>query len=163
MNMKGRFEKIDRKLTRWMAGRGIFLLRISIGIIFTWFGVLKFFPGLSPAEELATRTVEVLNFGLVDTRTAIIILASWETLIGIGLITGIFLREVLFLLFVQMIGTVSPVFIFPGEVFRSIPFVLTLEGQYIFKNLVVVSAGFVIGATVRGGTLIPEPESRDSC
>ena len=158
MNLWGsRFHLIDRKLTKWMAGVGILLLRVSIGIIFTWFGVLKFFPGISPAEDLAVRTLEVLTFGLINPQLALIILAAWETIIGLGLITGLFLREILLLLFLQMIGTISPVFIFPEEVFRIIPFVPTLEGQYIFKNLVLVSAGIVIGATVRGGQLISEP------
>jgi uncharacterized membrane protein YphA (DoxX/SURF4 family) len=126
--------------------------------VFTWFGLLKFFPGLSPAEDLAARTIDLLSFGLIEPGGSMIILAAWETLIGIGLISGIFLREVLLLLFVQMVGTIAPVFIFPEEVFRSFPFVLTLEGQYIFKNLVLISAGLVIGATVRGGFLISDPE-----
>lgn len=140
-----------------MADVGILLLRISIGIIFTWFGVLKFFPGISPAEDLASRTIEVLSFGLIDSRLALIILAVWETTIGLGLITRLFLREILLLLFVQMLGTITPVFIFPDEVFHIVPFAPTLEGQYIFKNLVLISAGIVIGATVRGGELVSEP------
>lgn len=162
MNLQGsRFHRIDRRLTQWMADVGILLLRISIGIIFTWFGVLKFFPGISPAEDLASRTIEVLSFGLIDPKLALIILASWETIIGLGLITGIFLREVLLLLFLQMLGTILPVFFFPEEVFRIVPFVPTLEGQYIFKNLVLISAGIVIGATVRGGDLVSEPVNED--
>jgi len=158
MNIKGsKYHKIDKKLTKWMADVGILLLRISIGLIFTWFGVLKFFPGLSPAEDIASRTIELLSFGLIEENTAVLILAIWETVVGLGLITGIFLREVLLLLFVQMIGTISPVFLFPEEVFQIVPFVPTLEGQYIFKNLVLLSAGIVIGATLRGGTLTSEP------
>ena len=158
MNLQGsRFHRIDRKLTQWMADVGILLLRISIGIIFTWFGVLKFFPGISPAEDLASRTIEVLSFGLIDSRLALIILAVWETTIGLGLITRLFLREILLLLFAQMLGTITPVFIFPDEVFHIVPFAPTLEGQYIFKNLVLISAGIVIGATVRGGELVSEP------
>lgn len=158
MNLRGsRFHRVDRRLTQWMADVGILLLRISIGIIFTWFGVLKFFPGISPAEDLASRTIEVLSFGMIDSRTALIILALWETIIGLGLITRLFLREILFLLFAQMLGTITPVFIFPDEVFHIVPLVPTLEGQYIFKNLVLISAGIVIGATVRGGELVSEP------
>ncbi len=158
MNWNGpRLTNIDKKLTKWMADVGILLLRISIGLIFTWFGVLKFFPGLSPAEDLASRTIEVLSFGLIEEHVAVLILAVWETVVGLGLITGYFLREVLFLLFAQMLGTISPVFLFPEEVFQVIPFVPTLEGQYIFKNLVLLSAGIVIGATLRGGTLTSEP------
>jgi uncharacterized membrane protein YphA (DoxX/SURF4 family) len=152
------YNEIDRKLTTWMARYGILLLRLSLGIIFFWFGVLKFFPNLSPAEDLATRTINQLTFGLISEYVAMLILASWECLIGIGLIFGIFLRATLALLFLQMLGTITPVFFFPNEVFISFPFVPTLEGQYIIKNLVLISAGIVIGATVRGGAVVAEPE-----
>lgn len=149
-------DRIDRRLTDWMARYGPLLLRISLGIIFLWFGVLKFFPSLSPAQDLATRTIEVLTFGLIPPNVSIYILAVWETLIGLGLIFGVFLRATLLLLFVQMVGTLSPVVLFPGEVFLHVPYAPTLEGQYIIKNLVLISAGLVIGATVRGGWMVPE-------
>lgn len=151
------FDRIDRRITTWMARYGILILRISLGVVFFWFGVLKFFPGLSPAQDLATRTIDVLTFGLVSPAAAINILAVWECLIGLGLIFGLFMRVTLLLLFVQMVGTVLPVFFFPAEVFTRIPYAPTLEGQYIIKNLVLISAGLVIGATVRGGWLSSEP------
>jgi uncharacterized membrane protein YphA (DoxX/SURF4 family) len=147
----------DHRVTRWMADHGISILRVSIGIIFVWFGVLKFFPGLSSAEDLASRTISLISFGLVGPEWSIPILALWETLIGVGLIFRLFLRETLLLLFLQMIGTISPIFFFPFETFSIIPFVPTLEGQYIIKNIVIISAGIVIGATVRGGRLVAEP------
>jgi hypothetical protein len=59
----------------------------------------------------------------------------------------------------QMLGTLTPIVLFPGEVFVSIPYVPTLEGQYIIKNLVMISAGIVVGATVRGGRMVPEPRA----
>jgi uncharacterized membrane protein YphA (DoxX/SURF4 family) len=136
-----------------MARHGILLLRWSLGIVFFWFGVLKFFPGLSPAQNLAGTTIATLSFGLVPPQTAVIILAAWECLIGLGLIFGVYLRTTLFLLWLQMIGTITPLFLFPEACFVSVPFVPTLEGQYIIKNLVLISAGLVIGATVRGGRL----------
>jgi len=144
----------DTKITRWMARYGIRLLRISMGIIFLWFGALKFFPGLSPAADLATRTIERLTFGLIAPDVSILILATWESLIGLGLILGIFMRATLLLLFLQMLGTISPIFLFPREVFNIFPYAPTLEGQYIVKNLVLISAGLVIGATVRGGKVV---------
>ncbi|MGD2162879.1 MAG: DoxX family membrane protein [Anaerolineales bacterium] len=150
------FEQIDLQLTRWMAENGIILLRISLGLVFFWFGVLKFFPGLSPAQSLAGDTIEVLTFGIISSSTAVILLAVWESLIGLGLITGIFLRGTLLLLWVQMLGTLTPLIIFPELTFRVVPHAPTLEGQYIIKNLVLISAGLVIGATVRGGRLTPE-------
>ncbi len=152
-----RFDRIDVRLTRWMARYGIVLLRISLGLVFLWFGFLKFFPGLSPAEELATSTVSQLTFGLVPPAVAAILIAALETLIGIGLITGVWMRVTLLLLAFQMVGTATPIVLFPDQVFQIVPFVPTLEGQYIFKNLVLISAGLVLGATVRGGRLVAEP------
>lgn len=148
----------DVKITRWMARYGILLLRISLGVVFFWFGVLKFFPGLSPAQDLAIRTIDVLSFGLLPGNVSIFILATWECLIGLGLILGIYPRITLLLLFLQMPGTILPVFFFPYEVFTQIPYAPTLEGQYIIKNLVLISAGLVIGSTVRGGQLVADPE-----
>ncbi len=150
------FHKTDITITTWMSKYGLTLLRISIGIIFLWFGGLKFFAGASPAEALAIKTISILSFGYFSSGFIIIALAVLETLIGVGLIFNLFLRETLLLLFLQMLGTFSPVFLFPEEVFNVFPYALTLEGQYIIKNLIIVSAGFVIGATVRGGKLIPE-------
>lgn len=132
-----------------MSKYGLLLLRLSVGIVFFWFGILKFFPGLSPAQDLATRTIDLLSFGMVPAHISIHILAVWEVLIGLGLLTGTFMRATLLLLFLQMPGTLSPVFFFPAEVFTKIPYAPTLEGQYIIKNLVIVSAGIVLGATVR--------------
>lgn len=147
------FDPLDAGITRWMAHNGILVLRISMGIVFLWFGALKFFPGLSPAMDLATRTIQRLTFGLIQPDLAYTILAVWESLIGLGLILGMFLRLTLLLLFLQMLGTITPLFIFPRETFVAFPYAPTLEGQYIIKNLVLISAGLVIGATVRGARL----------
>jgi uncharacterized membrane protein YphA (DoxX/SURF4 family) len=144
---------LDASITRFMRQKGILLLRLSLGIIFLWFGFLKFFPGLSPADQLATRTISALSFGMVPPAVSLFTLAAWETLIGVGLIVGKYLRFILFLLFTQMLGTLTPLFIFPSETFQVFPLVPTLEGQYIIKNLVLISAGMVVGATVRGGSI----------
>jgi uncharacterized membrane protein YphA (DoxX/SURF4 family) len=157
-NIRTRITALDARLTRWMARYGIGLLRVSLGIVFFWFGVLKFFPGLSPAEDLAARTTALLTFGLVPDPVAIWILAAWECVIGLGLIFGLFMRATLLLLWLQMLGTITPIFFFPGEVFTRFPYAPTLEGQYIIKNLVLISAGLVIGATVRGGRLKADPD-----
>jgi uncharacterized membrane protein YphA (DoxX/SURF4 family) len=155
--LRNKFNRIDVIITRWMARWGVLLLRLSLGMVFLWFGVLKFFPGLSPAQDLAGNTINTLTFGLVTPQAANIILAVWESLIGLGLISGIFMRATLLLLFFQMMGTITPVFLYPAEVFTRIPYAPTLEGQYIIKNLVLISAGIVIGATVRGGSVIANP------
>ena len=147
------YDTADQQITRWMARNGILLLRISIGLIFIWFGALKFFPGASPAEELAGSSIEMLSFGLVPAHIGLPILAVWECLIGIGMFFFRTMRFTILLLYVQMIGTFSPVFIMPYVVFETAPLVLTMEGQYIVKNVVVIASALVIGATVRGGGL----------
>jgi uncharacterized membrane protein YphA (DoxX/SURF4 family) len=152
-----RIDAIDVRITRWMARHGVALLRISLGVIFLWFGALKFFPGMSPAQDLAARTIELLSFGRVHPAVSIPLLAAWESLIGIGLLTGRYLRATILLLAVQMLGTLTPLALFPSEVFTRIPYAPTLEGQYIIKNAVLISAAIVIGATVRGGGLVAEP------
>ena len=152
------FDTVDRQITKWMARYGIVLLRISVGLVFLWFGALKFFPGMSPAQDLAIRTIQVMTFGLVPAQVALYTLATWETLIGVGLILGVFMRETLLLLFLQMLGTLTPLVLFPQETFTLFPIAPTLEGQYIIKNLVLISASIVMGATVRGGRIIDDPK-----
>ena len=142
------FDKVDQVITKWMGENGLVILRISLGIVFFWFGVLKFFPGLSPAENLVRNTIYFINPDIF-----IPILAMWETLIGIGLITGKYMRITLLLLFLQMPGTALPLIVLPGVVWNKFPFGLTLEGQYIIKNLVLIGGGLVLGATVRGGKI----------
>jgi len=155
-----RFDALDRSITRWMARHGLFLLRISLGVVFFWFGVLKFFPGMSPASNLAAKTIEVLSMGRVHPNVSVPLLATWECLIGLGLIFGVFMRATLLLLAVQMAGTLTPLFLFPSEAFTHFPYAHTMEGQYILKNVVLISAAIVLGATVRGGRLVPEEPKR---
>jgi len=146
------FDRIDRAITDWMARNGLVILRVGLGIVFFWFGILKFFPGLSPADSLVRSTIYFINPDVF-----IPILAAWETLIGLGLITGKFMRITLLLLFLQMPGTALPLVLLPNVVWTVFPYGLTLEGQYIVKNMVLIGAGLVLGATVRGGGLTSAP------
>ncbi len=155
------FDRLDRRITGALAASAIPLLRIALGVVFIWFGILKFFPGLSPAQDLAARTIEQLTLGLVPPAVALPVLAGWEVLIGIGLLAGRFLRATLLLLAVQMGGALTPLLLFPTETFSVFPIAPTLEGQYILKNVVLVAAAMVVGATVRGGQLQAEPAGPD--
>lgn len=157
VDVQATFGKVDLTLTRWMARNGIVLLRISLGVVFFWFGALKFFPGLSPAQDLAARTIDMMTFGLMPPSISLPLLAGWECLIGLGFITGKFMRVTLLLLVMQMAGTLTPLFFFPTETFTQVPIAPTLEGQYIIKNMVLIAAGLVIGATVRGGYMLAQP------
>ena len=94
-------------ITRWMASNGLFLLSLSVGIVFFWFGFLKYFNGLSPAEDIAVNTIKILTLGIVPDKVILFGLATLEVMIGIGLIFKIFLRETLLLLYFQMFGTLD--------------------------------------------------------
>jgi len=157
---RARFERIDRRITRALARAGVPVLRIGLGVVFLWFGALKFFPDLSPAQELATATIEQLTLGIVGPDVSLPALAAWESLIGLGLITGRYLRATLLLLAVQMLGTLTPLALFPVETFSQFPIAPTLEGQYIIKNIVLIGAAMVVGATVRGGGLVTDRPDR---
>ena len=150
------FDRIDLRITHWMARYSLDVLRFALGVIFIWFGALKYFPGLSPAEELVRNTIYFFDPDLV-----IPILATWEVLIGIGFLSGFFTsklqRVTILLLFMQMIGAGLPLIMLPEVVWTNFPFVLTIEGQYIIKNLVIIGSALVLGATVRGGKVDPEP------
>lgn len=130
---------LNKSSRRWLI-----ILRISIGIIYLWFGALKFFPGVSPAEELAKETIHRLTFRLISPDLSLLLLALWETAIGVLLILGLYPRVVVRIVLVHMVCTFAPLFLLPGISFTSAPFALTLVGQYIIKNIVIISALFVI-------------------
>jgi uncharacterized membrane protein YphA (DoxX/SURF4 family) len=150
------YDRLDARITAFLARAAVPALRLSLGVVFLWFGALKFFPGLSPAEDLAARTIETLSGGAIQPTISLPVLATWESLIGLGLLSGLFMRATLLLLVVQMAGTITPLFLFPGETFTQFPIAPTLEGQYIIKNFVLIGAAMVVGATVRGGRIVPE-------
>lgn len=120
------------------------LLALSIGIVYIWFGSLKWFPNVSPAQELAKNTIDVLTFSLIPSHISIMILAFWETLVGILLIVNVWRRFVVIIALTHMVLTFSPLLFFPDQVFNSIPFQLTLLGQYIFKNIVIMAGLFIL-------------------
>ena len=136
-------DEIDRHISGWMNRYGRLFLRISLAVVFIWFGILK--PlGLSAAAELVRRTVYWLPPDFF-----IPLLGWWEVAIGVGLLFRPLIRVALFLLFLQMPGTVLPLFLLPEVCFTQIPFAPTLEGQYIIKNLILLSAAIAVGGTVR--------------
>ena len=141
--MKNIIRKIDKLISRYMFIYGIIFLRFSIGLIFIWFGFLKPF-GISPAQELVTNTV----YWFDDKVSFVKFLGWWEVVIGITMCIKPLIRISIFLLFLQMPGTFLPLVLLPEICFTNFPFGLTLEGQYIIKNLIIISAGLVIGGTV---------------
>lgn len=116
------------------------ILRTAIGCIYLVFGILKFFPALSPAEALAKNTIHTLTFGILPSNLALTLLAIIETGIGLFLIMNWRKGATLTVAIFHMFLTFSPLFIFPEQIFGNGELVLTLVGQYIFKNLIILSA-----------------------
>ena len=156
--MSNIFNQQLQNFANWNARNGLIILRWSLGIIFFWFGFVKFFPGVSEAEEIATKTITWLTFGKISSHIAMVILGSLECMIGIGFILHKWMPFTLFLLYFQMIGACLPLIIFRDETWTDTFFVPTLLGQYIIKNCVLISAGIVMGATVKGGALVANPK-----
>lgn len=142
-------DKIDLQITQWMDHHCRTFLRLSLSLIFIWFGALKYFPGLSPTIGLIEKTTELLTFGYIPGALVVFCLASIECLIGLGLLFNAFMRTTLLLLFLQMFATSTPIFILPEVVFATPPFGLTMEGHHIIKNLIIIGAGLVLGSGVR--------------
>lgn len=151
-----RFTVLEARFHEWLARHCVPMTRVAVGVIFFWFGVLKFVPGLSVAEDLAGRTITTLTFGLVPPHVSIPLLATWECAIGVGLLTRRFMRGTLVLLALQLPGTFLPLVFFRAETWTHFPYAPTLEGQYIIKNLVLVSAGLLLGGTMHGGRVITD-------
>lgn len=135
--------------------RSIIVLRCSIGIIYIWFGMLKFFHGYSPAEELAINTINKLTFGLLSDNTSLLLLAIWEVLVGLLLLLGWRLRGVLMFMILHMVCTFTPLLLFPEVSFKYLPYGFTLVGQYIMKNIIILAAAGVLWQTVPSKGLVP--------
>lgn len=142
------FEAIDREIASFMRRWGTAALRLSLAVIFIWFGILK--PlGASPAAPLVLMTVDWMP--LLSSHTWLAVIGWWEVLIGVTFLFRSTVRVAIALLAMQMVGTFLPLLILPEVAFQSggAPFLPTMEGQYIIKNLLIISAALVVGGTVR--------------
>jgi uncharacterized membrane protein YkgB len=138
------FDRLDARVVGFLRAYGITLLRVSLGGVFVWFGALKI-ARVSPVADLVSRTIY-----WVDPAWFVPFLGAVEVLIGVGLLFGRALRTILLLFWAQMLGTFLVLVIRPDIAFqRGNPLFLTVEGEFVIKNLVLLSAGMVIGSTVR--------------
>jgi len=133
-------KRLDRFLISEMHDWGIKVLRITLGIVFLWFGALKIFD-LSPVTDLIAET-----YGFLPQDAFLLILGIWEVLIGIGLLAKFYLRVTLALLWLQMAGVIFAIILAPSMFYlQNNPLLLTVEGEFVLKNIVLIAAGLVIG------------------
>lgn len=150
-----RFLSLENRIHHQLVLHSIAALRIAVGATFLAFGILKYFPGVSPAQNLAEATSHILFLGLVPGSVAIVMIATLECFIGICLLTGRWMRLAIWLLTIELIGILSPVILLPGRLFAGPHHAPTLEGQYVLKDIILVAAGLVIAAgAFRGGRLV---------
>jgi len=136
-------DRLDRWMVQWMERHGVRALRLSLAVVFIWFGALKVI-GQSPVAELVARTVY-----WVSPDVFVPFLGVWETVVGLGLLLGVALRVTLFLFWLQLAGTFLVLLLRPDIAFQGgHPFLLTAEGEFVIKNLVLISGGLVVGSTV---------------
>lgn len=136
-----KLQELDRIFIDVSAKYGVPFLRLAIGVVFIWFGVLKTIGELSPAYGLIAATVYWLTPEII-----VPLLGLWEVAIGICFLFTPLTRVGLLLLALQMPSTFLPLVLLPEVCFTVFPFGLTLEGQYIVKNLVIIGSALVIGA-----------------
>lgn len=145
---KDLLDAIDERIAYAMQRYGTLALRVSLAVIFVWFGILKPF-GVSPAEPLVKQTVDWMP--LLSPDAWVKVIGWWEVLIGVTFLSRKTVRIAIALLAMQMVGTFLPLVILPEVTFQEgqIPYAPTMEGQYIIKNLLIISAALVVGGTVR--------------
>ncbi len=141
-------DSLDGRITSYMKKYGVRALQISLAVIFIWFGALKV-AGLSPAADLVLATVKWMPFFSPETWLKII--GWWEVIIGVSFLFHKTKRIAIALLAMQMAGTFLPLIILPEITFQPGRYLYapTIEGQYIIKNLLIISAALVVGGTVR--------------
>ena len=150
-----RFIQLENTIHRLLVTHSVSVLRIVLGATFLGFGLLKFFPDVSPAQALATDTIDTLTFGLIGPSVSIYAVATLECFIGICFLAGRWMRLAIWLLAAQFVGILSPLVLDSGELFGGPYHAPTLEGQYVLKDFILVAAGMVIAAgTFRGGRMV---------
>jgi uncharacterized membrane protein YkgB len=150
--------QFEESAVRFMGRWSIRAAEISLGVIYIWFGILKFFPDLSPAEGLVKETAAALTDAVgvpLPLTPTLVMLAAWEVGVGALYMAGLFRRVVIWLVLAHLVATGLPFLLLPDVVWTKIPFGLTLVGQYIVKNLVLVAAALAIGAATRARSQSP--------
>ncbi|MCG8916603.1 DoxX family membrane protein [Actinokineospora sp. PR83] len=124
-----------------MNARAIALLRGSLGLVFVWFGALKL-ADLTPVADLVARTVPWLDRPLLLAS-----LGAAEVALGVALWLGRLLRWVAGVAVAHLLGTFLVLVVQPQVAFQAgNPLLLTTEGEFVVKNLVLITACLVLMA-----------------
>jgi len=138
-----RLHTLDSRVSAFFRRWGVPALRVSLAVVFIWFGALKVF-GVTPVTELVANTVYWFDPDWVVPALGVV-----EIVVGLGLLFQVAMRAVLGLFFLQMIGTFLVFVLQPEVAFQDgNPLLLTVEGEFVLKNLVLIAAGMVIAGTV---------------
>ena len=136
-------DTLDRGIGRWMLVYGHLLHRVSLGILFVWFGLLKT-RGHETASSLLAHTI---YWGSPEIMVPV--LGWWEFAIGVCLLVRRLNRLGLLLLLIRLPGTFLAFVLLTDVCFTDSPLVPTPEGQYLIKDMVLFAAAMVIGGTIR--------------
>jgi uncharacterized membrane protein YkgB len=135
--------RIDQRLIPLLRRWSVPVLRISLAVVFIWFGALKILD-VSPVLELVASTVY-----WVDPDWFVPALGVVEVLVGVGLLFRVGMRLVLAVLFAQLVGTFLVFVLLPDIAFQDgNPLALTTEGEFVMKNLVLLAAAMTLGALI---------------
>lgn len=131
--------RVDELLLSLLRRWSITTLRLALGLVFFWFGALKIFAS-SPVASLIQET-----YSFMPIHAFVLVLGVWEMLIGVGIILKRALRSVLILAGVHLLGTFTAIWFKPSVFFvQGVPFCLTVDGEFVMKNLVLITAALVI-------------------
>lgn len=136
--MEHTFKSFYFLLSKKMEKHSVNMMRIALSIVYIWFGSLKII-GISSAGELVEKTVYWFKPELF-----VPILGFCEVIIGVGLLIKRFIPYTIVLLLLHMAVTFLPFFIQKSNCFDVFPYCPTLTGQYIIKNIVLVSGALIV-------------------
>ncbi len=138
-------ETLDWKFLSAMQRLGTPLLRVTLGIVFIWFGALKA-AGVSPVDKMVASIYPIFS-----EPALILALGIFEVVIGIGLIFKLNFRFMVTMLWLEMAGIFLSLFLRPDIFFQgSNPFLLTFEGEFVIKNIVLIAASIVVAGFEAG-------------
>ena len=143
-SVRASWSRLDEKMIKFMSAYGIHMIRYSLGVVFIWFGLLKV-AAVRPVADLVAKIVY-----WASPNFFVPFLGAWEVAVGLGLLFNVALRLTLCLFWRQLSGTFLVLVLRPDIAFQGgNPLLLTVEGEFVMKNIVLIASGIVVGGAVR--------------